>query len=534
METRSTLDTATELETATALETASRCVPGSGGLTFSAPDGPPGPTRTGACVLADHAAVASLPTERLEADLMSTAANLAAGTCRFLLLVAEYDRRGAWESWECRSAAHWLSFKCGLSMNTARDQVRVARRLVDMPLVRAEFARGALSYSKVRALSRVCRPAIEGDLLTVALHSTASQLEQACSHLRRVQELNEADGATADAALEDAEKDARTRTYLTLDDDASGHGVGRFRISGEEMEVLQRALATAATDLKGRDQLATNAAALMELARAYLANPATGPGPQPEIVIHVDAAGLAALRPDQPADADDQPAVEALGEAARSVSAETSESSDAADAGSDRVTTSDLREERWPIRSAMGRLFSLALLARLACDAGLRAVADLPDGTQLDLGRHRRTPTPEQRRALLARDVHCRFPGCDTRRHLHAHHIRWWSLGGLTDLSNLLMLCPMHHHAIHDRHWTLTGTAEDPVFSRPDGRIVHPVAERVDGRYDDLMVAASRTASAHGHHDLDVEFPGGRWLGDHIDWDWFFAGLCSRNPDGHL
>ena len=182
----------------------------------------------------------------------------------------------------------------------------------------------------------------------------------------------------------------------------------------------------------------------------------------------------------------------------------------------------------------MGRLFSLALLARLACDAGLRAVADLPDGTHLNLGRHRRTPTPEQKRALLARDIHCRFPGCTTRQHLHAHHIKWWSLGGLTDLINLILLCPTHHHAIHDRHWNLTGTATDPVFTRPDGRTVNPVAERVDGRYDDLMTTATHTATAHGHPDLDVEFPGGHWLGDHIDWDWFFAGLSSRNPDGHL
>ncbi len=398
-------------------------------------------------------------------------------------------------------------------MGAAREHVRVANRLQDMPLVRAEFARGAVSYSKVRAMSRVCRPAIEANLLAVALHSTAAQLDQACSKLRRVQ-----DTAEEEAALADAEEDARQRAYLTLADDESGHGLGRFRIAGHDMEVLQRALATAAGDLTGRDELATNAAALVELARAYLANPDTGPGPQPEIVVHVDAAALIRLGPDTNSGAD--------------VPAGTPTDTDAPAVTPSEPTSDELTEARWPIRSAMGRLFSLALLSRLACDAGIRAVADLPDGTQLDVGRHRRTPTPAQRRALLARDVHCRFPGCHTRHRLHAHHIIWWTLGGRTDLANLLMLCPKHHHAVHDRHWMLTGTADAPVFTRPDGTAVEHPPPRGDGRYDDLVITAAQLAAAHGHVDLDVESPGGRWYGDHIEWDWFFAGLAPTTPPG--
>lgn len=481
----------------------------------------PAPTPHGACVADADAALGSLPTERLEAELMSTSAHLAAGTCRFLLLIAEHDRRGAWEHWECRSMAHWLSFKCGLSMNTARDHVRTARRLIDMPMIRSEFARGALSYSKVRALARVCQPTNEADLLAVALNATASQLERACSHLRSIQDRN-----AQEDALHDAESDARLRTHLTLENDAAGHGTGRFRLPGHEMEVLQRALATASHDLDERDEPATNAAALLELARAYLANPATGPGPQPEIIVHFDASAAAALDADDP------------------VAGNTTCGSDApgSDVGAQQGArpldhpdqTDQVVKSHWPVRSAMGRLFSIALLDRLACNAGLRSVADLPDGTQLNLGRHRRTPTQEQRRALAARDLHCRFPGCDTRHRLHAHHIVWWSLGGSTDIENLLLLCPKHHHAVHDRQWTVTGTATSATFGRPDGQAFPTVEPRSSGNYDDLVITATAAADAHGHVDIDVEFPGGRWLGDHIDWDWFFTGLASQTAGQRL
>lgn len=487
------------------------------------PTAPPAPTSPGGCVTEDDARLSALPTERLEAELMSTAAHLAAGTCRFLLLIAEHDRRAAWEDWECRSMAHWLSFKCGLSMSTARDHVRTARRLIDMPMVRSEFARGALSYSKVRALARVCQPTNEADLLSIALHATASQLERACSHLRRIQDVN-----AQEDALHDAETDARRRKHFTLGSDESGDGTGRFHLPGHEMEVLQRALATASHDLHERDQSASNAAALLELARAYLANPHTGPGPQPEIIVHFDASAVVAARAGADAGAHAEPHRRDRGDGGHGSDSGTSEHTDQPDQP-DQIIRS-----HWPVRSAVGRLFSLALLNRLACNAGIRTVADLPDGTQLNVGRHRRTPTPEQRRALTARDLHCRFPGCETRHRLHAHHIVWWSLGGSTDIDNLLLLCPKHHHAIHDRQWCVTGTATSPTFTRPDGQSVPPAQPRSSGTYDDLMVTAAALADAHGHPDLDVEFPGGRWLGDHIDWDWFFTGLASQTANKRL
>jgi hypothetical protein len=76
------------------------------------------------------------PLERVEAALSEGAAHLAAATCRWLVHLAEFDRRGGWASWGCRSAAHWLTFRCGVDLQAAREQVKVARRLEDLPSIR--------------------------------------------------------------------------------------------------------------------------------------------------------------------------------------------------------------------------------------------------------------------------------------------------------------------------------------------------------------------------------------------------------------
>jgi hypothetical protein len=52
----------------------------------------------------------AMPLERLEAEITELAGHLAAGECRWLELVAEYDRRAGHESWGCRTIAHWLSW----------------------------------------------------------------------------------------------------------------------------------------------------------------------------------------------------------------------------------------------------------------------------------------------------------------------------------------------------------------------------------------------------------------------------------------
>src|SRR3954454_22385940 len=108
------------------------------------------------------------PLELLEREITELASQIYAATCRWLGLVAEFDRRGGWADWGCRSCAHWVSWRCGLAPVAAREHVRVARRLEGLPLVRAAFAEGRLSYSKVRALTRVGAIEREDDLLSLA------------------------------------------------------------------------------------------------------------------------------------------------------------------------------------------------------------------------------------------------------------------------------------------------------------------------------------------------------------------------------
>ena len=143
---------------------------------------------------AQHEA-ACLPLERLEAEITTLAGHLAAAECRWLLMVAEFDRRKGYEQWGCWCASQWLGWKCGLAERAAKKKVRVARALDDLPAITEAFAKGELSYSQVRALTRVAEAATETDLLMIASHATAAQLERLVRSYRGV--LRRADETAA-------------------------------------------------------------------------------------------------------------------------------------------------------------------------------------------------------------------------------------------------------------------------------------------------------------------------------------------------
>ncbi len=84
-----------------------------------------------------------------------------------------------------RSCAHWLSWRIGMDLRTAREQLRVARALAGLPLITAEFTAGRLSYSKVRAITRIATPDTEHTLLELALAGTAAHVEQVVALTRR-------------------------------------------------------------------------------------------------------------------------------------------------------------------------------------------------------------------------------------------------------------------------------------------------------------------------------------------------------------
>ena len=114
-----------------------------------------------------------------------------------MIVFAAYDRREGWLQWDAKSCAHWLNWRCGVSLRTAREQVRVARALEHLPLLRETFMEGRISYSKVRAISRVADEFKEDELVDLALESTASQIEKVCVGIRRSNEDEDGQAKTA-------------------------------------------------------------------------------------------------------------------------------------------------------------------------------------------------------------------------------------------------------------------------------------------------------------------------------------------------
>src|SRR5438477_2496159 len=131
-----------------------------------------------------------VPLERLEAEICEGAAHLAAGMGRWLLLVGEFDRRKGYERWECRSSAFWLNWHCGIAIRTAHEHVRVGRALLEYPATAEALCQGQVSYSKVRAITKVMTPATEAQLLEWAPSATAAQLERVVAGRRRVERIS--------------------------------------------------------------------------------------------------------------------------------------------------------------------------------------------------------------------------------------------------------------------------------------------------------------------------------------------------------
>jgi hypothetical protein len=324
--------------------------------------------------------------ERLGNEIAQLAARLDAATHRLLVLIGEFDASGGWADQGALSCAHWLGWRIGLELGAAREHVRVARALRELPLVSEALRRGQISYSKVRALTRVASAENESALLTMARSSTASQLERICRGYKRA--------TTALGARPEDEEDVRW-----FREGETGTGFVRFdiQVRTEEAALLRRALEVAASRAWSRDVPAgTRAArlrladALVAVAEAYLAGSDEAPAPV-ELVVHVDAG----------------------------------------------ATLED------------GTVLPPETAERLACDASVVEVKEDSRGNVLDVGRRRRTIPTLLRRALRLRDRGCRFPGCTNRR-VDGHHIVPWSRGGATSLRNLVSLCRRHHTYVHE------------------------------------------------------------------------------------
>jgi hypothetical protein len=205
----------------------------------------------------DASALDAMPLERIEAAITELAGHLSAGECRWLLFVAEYDRREGWKEWGCRTCAAWLSWKCGLDTRSAQEKLRVGRALAAFPLIRTEFAAGRLSYSKVRALTRVATAESEADLVGMALRATAAHVEAIARGYRTVMRSAE--------RIEPEHDPASWRRVQFIDDDDRGSEVLVAHLTEEENELVRTAFAAAGEGCSFAD-------ALVMMAESFVAN----------------------------------------------------------------------------------------------------------------------------------------------------------------------------------------------------------------------------------------------------------------------
>ncbi|OBA59850.1 hypothetical protein A5647_15245 [Mycobacterium sp. 1100029.7] len=121
----------------------------------------------------------------------------------------------------------------------------------------------------------------------------------------------------------------------------------------------------------------------------------------------------------------------------------------------------------------LGPLLTESERQYLTCDATCEVWFER-DGQVIGAGRTTRTVNRRLRRALEHRHPTCAVPGCGATRGLHAHHIRHWEDGGVTELANLVLVCPYHHRLHHSGGITITGTADDLTITDEDGRLLSP------------------------------------------------------------
>src|SRR5690606_30397140 len=103
--------------------------------------------------------------DELDRAIVNLAGRINAATFDLLVLIRRFDERAGWLAWGFQSCAEWLHWRCDIGLSAAREKVRVAHALKTLPAIGRAFAEGRLSYSKVRALTRVASPANEDELL---------------------------------------------------------------------------------------------------------------------------------------------------------------------------------------------------------------------------------------------------------------------------------------------------------------------------------------------------------------------------------
>ena len=439
-----------------------------------------------------HSAPTALPhiaddardAEHLGDAIAELAARLHAATYDLLVLLRQFDEACWWNS-GFRSCAHWLHWRTGIDLGAAREKVRVAKALAVLPQISAAMQCGAVSYAKVRAVTRVATPENEAQLVDVARCGTAAHVGRLVRAWRRVDRVE---------AAREAEARHLARHLTTWVDD-DGMVVLRGRLTPEVGAVVQRALEAAADRLFHESAQAPRGDTLAEdvtsgqrradalglLAEcALFADLDRGTaGDRYQVVLHIDVDGATHAPTDSRA-------VAGVGSRTEGVSAETCsviarEASFDGDSclsarGTPMPDVVDAQSGHAVVETGDGAVsVSAATYERLSCDAAVVVMRHHADGSVLDVGRKTRSIPPAIRRALMARDPRCQFPGCTARR-CDAHHLTPWAHGGGTSLDNLVNLCRWHHRLVHEGGYRLARDSAGGVrVIRPDGTLLPAV-----------------------------------------------------------
>ncbi|ORL37021.1 HNH endonuclease [Prescottella equi] len=362
--------------------------------------------------------------------------------------VAEIDERAvSFDTLGFRSVKQWLAANTLLEVPAAARILALGRMLARQPEIADAFNAGDISAEHASLIGKFCETPPRG-MPNEALDSCRKVLLDAASGpaattmtvrtcISRLERIFESD------ELPPSEDTERNEFHVskTLN--------GRVAVKGDLDAVTGEMLLTALSALTkprnpmddpagARTPARQRADAFAEILRRYLDSgdaPIEG-GERPHLSLHVNAADLARS--------------EAAHEWVKP------------DGGSDLFGDTDIA--RMP---HMGPL-SIATARRLACDCHLTPIV-MDDGVPLNLGRTSRTVSKKQRRALIARDHGCAFPGCGTPpAHCEGHHVKHWADGGPTDLDNLVLLCRYHHTLLHHSHWDVKiGADRHPWFTPP-------------------------------------------------------------------
>ncbi len=342
-------------------------------------------------------------------------------------LLAQVEADGRWAaSGAARTFPEWVARRGGSSVGTARREVELGKALSnDLPAARAAVAEGRMSLEHAQVLARfgptseARRTSLTGDRPDRNEAFLVGAAERVgVDDYRKVMRRW---AAAVDTSTHEAEHQAAVaREYLYLNRRPDGVEILGFLAQ----LVLDRGLAGAGVALV-----------------------------RPHISVHVPWDTVERLRAQGSAAGDDG----------------------AAD-GEGSVVTLERPDGTLGAVAELddGTPLPLSVLAQLACDAELTRIVFGPDGEPLDVGRAQRTYTGPQRRAVIARDRHCQYPGCGAPPVLgEIHHVQWWNRDcGRTSVGNGILLCAFHHHVIHQRTISIIRKTSGWEFRERDGRLV--------------------------------------------------------------